>query len=127
MTDMQQYHVPDFWTYPDSGYGDCEDYQLAKQRELIRDGWPASDLLLTVVLDKDGQGHALLMVRTDRGDFVLDNEDGLIRRWSDTRYLFLKRQSQSNPAEWVGLIDNHQTTIVAGRGMGSDLVGSATP
>ena len=42
MTDMEQYHVADFWTYPDSGYGDCEDYQLAKQRELIRDGWPAS-------------------------------------------------------------------------------------
>ena len=36
MTDMDQYHVADFWTYPDSGYGDCEDFQLAKQRELIR-------------------------------------------------------------------------------------------
>jgi predicted transglutaminase-like cysteine proteinase len=127
MADMQQYHVPDFWTYPESGYGDCEDYQLAKQRELIRDGWPASDLLMTVVRDKDGQGHALLMVRTDRGDYVLDNEDGLVRRWSDTRYLFLKRQSQSNPAEWVGLIDNHQPKIVAGQGTGSEPVGSAAP
>jgi hypothetical protein len=65
-------------------------------------------------------------VRTDRGDFVLDNEDGLIRRWSDTSYLFLKRQSQSDPAEWVGLIDNHQTTIVATQATGSEPVGSAT-
>ena len=119
MTDMEQYHVADFWTYPDSGYGDCEDFQLAKQRELIRDGWPPSDLLMTVVRDKDGEGHAVLMVRTDRGDFVLDNEDGLIRLWSDTAYLFLKRQSQSNPAEWVGLIDSHQTTIVANGGPAS--------
>ena len=125
MTDMEQYHVADFWTYPDSGYGDCEDYQLAKQRELIRDGWPRSDLLMTVVRDRDGQGHAVLMVRTDRGDFVLDNEDGLIRLWSDTAYVYLKRQSQANPAEWVGLIDSHQTTIVANSGSASSPTGSS--
>ena len=115
MTDMDQYHVADFWTYPDSGYGDCEDFQLAKQRELIRDGWPASDLMMTVVREGDGEGHALLLVRTDRGDFVLDNENGLVRLWSDTSYQFLKRQSQSDPSEWVGLVDNHQTIIVAKR------------
>jgi predicted transglutaminase-like cysteine proteinase len=125
MTDMQLYHVADFWTYPDSGYGDCEDYQLAKQRELIRQGWPASDLLMTVVLDRNGEGHAVLMVRTDRGDFVLDNEDGRIRLWSDTSYLFLKRQSQSEPSQWVGLIDTHQTTIVASGETAPQPVGSA--
>ena len=125
MTDMQLYHVADFWTYPDAGYGDCEDYQLAKQRELIRDGWPPSDLLMTVVLDQSGQGHAVLMVRTDRGDFVLDNEDTLIRLWSETPYLFLKRQSQAEPTQWVGLIDTHQTTIIANRDTASKPVGSA--
>jgi predicted transglutaminase-like cysteine proteinase len=115
MTDMAQYHVADFWTYPDSGYGDCEDYQLAKQRELIREGWPQSDLLMTVVRDQNGDGHAVLMVRTDRGDLVLDNEDSLIRLWSDTPYVFLKRQSQGDASVWVGLIDSHQQVIVAGR------------
>lgn len=115
MTDMDQYHVADFWTYPDSGYGDCEDYQLAKQRELVKDGWPQSDLLMAVVRQKDGEGHAVLIVRTDRGDFVLDNQDSLIRLWSDTSYLYLKRQSQADASQWVGLIDNHQTVIVAKR------------
>ena len=124
MTDMQQYHVADFWAYPDSGYGDCEDYQLAKQRELIRQGWPASDLLMTAVRDKNGDGHAVLVVRTDRGDFVLDNEDSLIRLWSDTPYLYLKRESQSDPTQWVGLIDNHQTIIVAKRGADAEPLGT---
>ena len=93
----------------------AEDYQLAKQRELIREGWPASDLLMTVVREKSGDGHAVLMVRTDRGDLVLDNEDSLIRLWSDTPYVFLKRQSQGDASAWVGLIDSHQSVIVAGR------------
>jgi predicted transglutaminase-like cysteine proteinase len=43
-SDQQQYGAPDFWTYPDSGFGDCEDYQLAKQRALVAAGWPQSDL-----------------------------------------------------------------------------------
>ena len=125
MTDMQQYHVADYWTYPDSGYGDCEDYQLAKQRQLIREGWPQSDLLMAAVRDKDGEGHAVLIVRTDRGDLVLDNQDSLIRLWSDTSYTYLKRQSQADASEWVGLVDNHQTIIVAKRSSGADLPSGA--
>jgi predicted transglutaminase-like cysteine proteinase len=120
MTDMQQYHIADFWTYPDSGYGDCEDYQLAKQRQLIRQGWPQSDLLMAVVRDHNNQGHAVLIVRTDRGDLVLDNQDSLIRLWSDTSYTYLKRQSQGDASEWVGLIDNHQTIVEAKRSSGTD-------
>jgi predicted transglutaminase-like cysteine proteinase len=124
-TDMEQYHVADFWTYPDSGYGDCEDYQLAKQRQLVRQGWPQSDLLMAVVRDHDNQGHAVLIVRTDRGDLVLDNEDSLIRLWSDTSYTYLKRQSQVDASEWVGLVDTHQTIIVAKRSSGSDVPSGA--
>jgi predicted transglutaminase-like cysteine proteinase len=114
-TDQQQYGVADFWTYPDSGYGDCEDYQLAKQRALVAMGWPQSDLLMTVVRDRNGDGHAVLLVRTDRGDLILDNENGLIQLWSETPYLFLKRQSQSDGSQWVGLIDTHQSVIVASK------------
>jgi predicted transglutaminase-like cysteine proteinase len=115
MTDMDQYHVADLWTYPSSGYGDCEDYQLAKQKALIADGWPRSALLMTVVRDENGDGHAVLMVRTDRGDFVLDNESSLVERWDQTPYEFLKRQSQTDPAEWVDLVDTHNPVIVAHR------------
>lgn len=104
-TDEQLYHVAEYWTYP-HGAGDCEDYALAKRRDLINLGWPASTLLMTVARQKSGDGHAVLMVRTDRGDLVLDNLDNLIKLWTDTPYIYLKRQSQANAGQWVDIFDN---------------------
>ncbi len=104
-TDEQLYHVAEFWTYP-NGYGDCEDYALAKRRALIDDGWPASTLLMTVVRQKNGEGHAVLMVRTDRGDLILDNQNALIEVWTDTPYQYLKRQSQTDSSKWVDIFDS---------------------
>jgi predicted transglutaminase-like cysteine proteinase len=91
------------WSYPDDGYGDCEDYVLLKQRMLIQSGWPRQALLMTVVRDKNEESHAVLTVTTDKGDYVLDNQNEHILLWSKTRYRFVKRQSQSNPNEWVSL------------------------
>ncbi len=79
---------------------DCEDYALAKRRALIEAGWPASTLLMSVVREANGDGHAVLLVRTDRGDLVLDNQDGAIRLWSETPYHFVKRQSQADAGQW---------------------------
>ncbi len=104
-TDAQLYHVPEYWTYP-NGFGDCEDFALAKRRALIEAGWPASTLLMTVVRQKNGEGHAVLMVRTDRGDLILDNQDALIKLWNDTPYQYLKRQSQADAGKWVDLYDS---------------------
>lgn len=111
-TDEQLYHVAEYWTYP-HGYGDCEDIALAKRRQLMADGWPASTLLLTVAKEADGEGHAVLMVRTDRGDLILDNQDSTIRDWQDSPYHFLKRQSQGDAGEWVGITDNRPTVVLA--------------
>jgi predicted transglutaminase-like cysteine proteinase len=105
VTDQDLYQVAEFWTYP-NGYGDCEDYALAKRRELVNAGWPASALLMAVVKQANGEGHAVLMVRTDRGDLVLDNQVGSVDLWSQTPYKFIKRQSQANAAQWVDMIDN---------------------
>jgi predicted transglutaminase-like cysteine proteinase len=112
-TDEQLYHVPEYWTYP-HGYGDCEDIALAKRKQLIEDGWPVSDLLMTVARENDGEGHAVLMVRTDRGDLILDNQDSIIRDWKDSPYHFLKRQSQANAGEWVGIADSRPAVVLAG-------------
>lgn len=111
VTDKELYHVDEFWTYP-NGYGDCEDFALIKRRDLIAAGWPASTLLIAVVKQANGDGHAVLLARTDRGDMVLDNQDGAIRLWSETPYKFIKRQSQANPGQWVDMID-HRVTVVA--------------
>jgi len=51
---------------------------------LLEAGWPRQALLITVVRDKRGDGHAVLTVTTDRGDFILDNQKQLFRLdWSD--------------------------------------------
>jgi len=60
---------------PDDGYGDCEDYVLLKRRMLIQSGWPREALLVTVVRNEKDEGHAVLTVTTDKGDYILDNEN----------------------------------------------------
>lgn len=112
-TDLALYRVEEYWTYPTSGYGDCEDIALAKRRALIEAGWPASTLLMTVVREANGNGHAVLTVRTDRGDLVLDNQDGLIRVWNETPYQFVKRQDQAHAGRWVDMIDNRAIAVAA--------------
>jgi predicted transglutaminase-like cysteine proteinase len=103
VTDMQQYGVEDYWTIPRSGKGDCEDYALLKRQRLMRAGWPASALLMTVVFDEKKEGHAVLTARTADGDFVLDNKTSTIKLWSKTPYQFVMRQSYLNPRIWMSL------------------------
>lgn len=101
VTDAEKFQVADFWTLPVDGQGDCEDFQLLKRRDLITLGFPAQALMMAVVRDENGEGHAVLMVRTDRGDLVLDNRTDVIRDWQATPYEFVKRQSQEAPMVWV--------------------------
>jgi predicted transglutaminase-like cysteine proteinase len=113
MTDMEHWGVVERWNYPDDGYGDCEDYVLQKRKMLVQAGWPREALLITVVRDKRGDGHAVLTVKTDRGEFVLDNQTDQILLWSDTGYRFVKRQSQGDPNVWVSLGEPRGTPATA--------------
>jgi predicted transglutaminase-like cysteine proteinase len=106
MTDMDHWGVVERWNYPDDGYGDCEDYALEKRKMLIQAGWPREALLMTVVRDKNGDGHAILTAKTDKGEYILDNQNNDVLLWSDTGYRFVKRQSQSDPNVWVSLGDS---------------------
>ena len=105
MTDMDHWGVVERWNYPDDGYGDCEDYVLQKRKMLMQAGWPREALLITVVRDKNGDGHAVLTVKTNKGEYILDNQTDDIAVWSDTGYRFVKRQSQSDPNVWLALGD----------------------
>jgi predicted transglutaminase-like cysteine proteinase len=84
LTDIEHWGVVDRWSYPDDGYGDCEDYVLLKRRMLIQSGWPREALLVTVVRNEKDEGHAVLTVTTDKGDYILDNENKNILLWSET-------------------------------------------
>jgi predicted transglutaminase-like cysteine proteinase len=113
LTDQEHHGVLEKWSYPTDGYGDCEDYVLLKRKLLMTAGWPRSSLLITVVRDQKGDGHAVLMVRTDRGDFVLDNQEADVLLWSETPYQFVKRQSQTNANVWVSLGDPRPAPLTA--------------
>ena len=102
ITDRELYGREEFWTFP-SGQGDCEDYVVLKRRILMNLGWPASSLLITVVRDEAGDGHAVLTARTRQGDFVLDNKVDEVRLWSQTPYRYLMRQSYLHPQIWMAL------------------------
>ncbi len=101
ITDQEHWGVVERWNYPNDGYGDCEDYVLLKRRMLMQAGWPREALLVTVVRDKKGDGHAVLTVKTNRGEFILDNQEDDVLPWNKTGYHFVKRQSQSDPNVWV--------------------------
>ncbi len=101
-TDAEIYGVSEYWTMPGER-GDCEDYALLKQRLLIARGWSTSSLLLTVVRDEKGEGHAVLTARTSQGDYVLDNKIDEVRLWNRTGYEFVMRQSYIDPRVWVSL------------------------
>ena len=101
-TDQDHWGVPDSWDIPSDGIGDCEDFQILKRKLLAESGLPRRAMRLTVVIDEKGEGHAVLTIRTDRGDFILDNKTNAVLPWHHTGYTFVKRESQS-AVGWVSL------------------------
>ena len=112
--DETHWGVVDSWDYPSDGFGDCEDYQLLKRKLLVEAGLPRRALRMTVVIDEKREGHAVLMVRTDQGEFVLDNKTRAIRRWFETGYVFVKREGQDGPI-WVSLGGATSPMVTANR------------
>jgi predicted transglutaminase-like cysteine proteinase len=102
MTDMEIYNKEEVWAYPVK-FGDCEDFVLEKRKELIAKGVPTSDVLITVVRKQDGEGHAVLTVRTSQGDYILDNLTNEIKLWTDTPYSYVKRQDEGDSGRWVAI------------------------
>jgi len=111
MSDLEIYGKDEVWAYPDKGVGDCEDYVLEKRRQLSRMGISLADLLITVVRKPDGEGHAVLTVRTDKGDYVLDNLNDKVKPWDQTGYRFLKRQAIDNTGRWVSIRGGQQVLV----------------
>jgi len=109
-TDMEVYGVEEYWAYPTTA-GDCEDFALLKRRILIQRGISPSNLLMTVVRKPDGEGHAVLTLRTSQGDYILDNLEDQVKLWTDTPYSYIKRQASNNAGRWV-TIENGRDVLV---------------
>lgn len=114
ITDLELHGRDEVWSYPE-GAGDCEDFVLEKRKRLMQKGFSAGDLLITVVRKPDGEGHAVLTVRTSQGDFVLDNLENDIKLWTQTPYRYLKRQATTNTGRWV-TIENGTEVVVGSVG-----------
>jgi predicted transglutaminase-like cysteine proteinase len=114
VTDMDHWGQVDRWDMAEDGKGDCEEYVLVKRKKLVEAGFPRRALLVTVVIDDENQGHAVLMVRTDRGDFILDNKRNAVLPWQQTGYIYVKRESQQKVA-WTSLGGQGSPTVTAAR------------
>lgn len=101
-TDLEVYGQTEYWAIPTTR-GDCEDFALLKRKRLMARGWPASAVLMTVVRDEKGEGHAVLTARTMQGDFILDNKVDEVKIWHRTPYEFVMRQSYLNTRVWMSL------------------------
>lgn len=110
VTDQELFGRDEVWAYPVNA-GDCEDFVLAKRKILMQKGFPESALLITVVRKPDGEGHAVLTLRTASGDFVLDNLEDEVKPWYRTGYTYLKRQATFDSGRWVS-IENGADVLV---------------
>lgn len=100
VSDRRQYGREDVWALPTAMGGDCEDFALAKKKKLIEAGLPPGSLLIATVLDRRRNPHAVLVLRTGAGDYVLDNLTSRILPWQKTGYSFLRMQNPAAPRLW---------------------------
>jgi predicted transglutaminase-like cysteine proteinase len=112
MTDLDVYGRDEVWEYP-TEVGDCEDFVLLKRKKLMEKGFSAADLLITVVRKPDGEGHAVLTLRTSDGDFILDNLEDDVKLWTATDYTFLKRQASFNTGRWITIEQDRDLLVGA--------------
>ena len=109
------------WDYSTDGTADCNKYALTKRRELIAQGFPRGALLLATATTERGEGHLVLVVRTDRGDLVLDNRVAHVVDWSVLPYRWISVQSQQSPVRWVSILSQPIATADASKVTGSPI------
>ena len=108
MNDEAQYGQADYWTLPldrgGSAAGDCKDYVLEKRRALIAAGLPSRDLAIAIARTPWGETHAVLLVTTDRDEYVLDSLSSWVLPWRRVHYQWLERQAPGQQLAWVRIV-----------------------
>lgn len=98
--DPEQYQKEEYWNYPTSGAGDCEDNALEKRRRLVEMGYPRAALRMTTAFHREQfYAHALLLVETSRGTFVLDQDRDVVELWHQTPYMMEARERKDGSWE----------------------------
>ncbi len=93
-----KFDTADTWTL-NPAEGDCEDYVLTKRSLLIRNGVSAGSLRIAYTHTRRGEPHAVLVIRTSEGDFVLDNLNNSVKTLRASGYT-IRSMSTANPNNW---------------------------
>lgn len=98
--DQKTWGVEERWDFPVTKSGkqfeDCDGITLWKMDALLKEGVPSSCLLFCVVKTETGEGHAVLCVTTNRGDYICDNRFSDVKSYDDLKahgYRFMYRSA----------------------------------
>jgi len=109
-TDEDIYGATEVWATPLSApapeiggtpRGDCEDFVLEKRLRLIALGWPPESLSIALAHAQFRGLHVVLIARTDRGEFVLDNTQSQVLPRADLPYEWLSHQAGADMLRWA--------------------------
>lgn len=93
MSDWDRTGEEEHWDYPARGRGDCEDIALEKRRRLVAAGLPRAALTMAIVHDRARpSSHAVLLVETTAGTFLLDSVGDTPACWASGAYDFESRE-----------------------------------
>lgn len=90
-SDEEVYGKDDKWAIAKEddleAYGDCDDYAVSKREALVKH-IPPNAMMLAYVRTEEDEPHAVLIVRTDKGDKILDNRFDRVKDLDETGYDF---------------------------------------
>jgi predicted transglutaminase-like cysteine proteinase len=99
MSDTEHYHKDEYWSFPHDSLGDCEDYAIAKHQALLSHCIESKFATCWV---ETGGYHAVLVVSTDYGDFVLDNRYDEVKHFKDLPYKWHK--IEGDDGQWYDIV-----------------------
>ena len=98
-SDQLRFRVRDQWQTADDT-GDCEDIALRKMNGLVAAGWPPAAFSLIIGKTESGESHAALLLRTEKGDFLLDSTQDGVGLWHESGTEWLIRQHPGQKHRW---------------------------
>lgn len=114
--DRTNYGRSDYWATPVEFLrhgGDCEDYAIAKYLALVSLGVPDERLRVAIVQDTiKNMPHAVLIVYTDAGALVLDNQSR-VTRWADEVRHYKPIFSINRTAWWLHTGGGESTQVAS--------------
>ena len=91
--DVDEYQKEEFWTYPHSGRGDCEDVALEKRARLTKLGVPRGAMRIALGYNnKTLVSHGMLLVETTQGTYIMNCITDQIFLWYQSPYNYESRE-----------------------------------